>query len=803
MSKRRQNILNQMFDVRPMKEDGSLHWEKISNVKKCLNLKPQKHKANIEKVERQFAPITVNYYQPNRKSDQRLAVGNQRQMVGDSRLIENNKQNDREKLLAELEAMLAVEERKKDDFWEVVGRYDLQREERRAKSEKLSDQGMADKIQVSPSRQHKPIILKKKSPVFGFVILAIFLLAAVAGFSYVQNGINAKDIAMKHAAGAQELMNGAKDDLKNLDFKAAQMKFSEAGENFEKSKEVIGKFNYFMLSAASGLPVLSSKISGINLVDAGQYFAKSGEILSKDMAKLFSVSAGDVFQPGGKSELINILQKLYSDSEEALTYAGLAEKKANKVDIDSLPQAAAGKDITGKISEAKEGIIELRRFVKMALTLLGAWREQDYLLLFQNSSEIRATGGFIGSYGIVRLDNGKVKKIFIDDVYNTDGQLREKIVPPVPIQKISTAWSMHDSNWFFDFPTSAKKAAWFYEKTGGPTVSGVIALNSKVIEKLLDITGPIDMSEYETIIAAENFMDTVQFKVEKDFDKNENKPKKILADFMPKLIERLFSKKGNLPQILQTLTDSLKEKDMMIYSFDGDVQNVVSDNGFSGEIIESENDYLAVVSSNINGYKTDRVIDENINLKSEAQSDGSVINTLIIKKRHTGGSSKYDYYNKVNADYLRVYVPKGAMLIDATGQTIENNKPPIDYEAEGFKKDDDIAETESSMVVDQKTGTQIFEESGKTVFANWVFVSPREETTIIYKYRLPKKNNLSEGYQMIFQKQSGSNIKLDWQVDFLPGEQIISGDNNLFVSGSSASLKTDFKEDKIINLKLK
>lgn len=760
-----------------------MHWEKIIAVRKRLDLKLRKEDSETE--EKPFAPIMVNYYQPDKRSDQRQTISGRQSITG-------NKQSEREKILSELEAMLATKENNKDNFFEVAGRYDLN----------IKNQGEKYKTQIPKDRQEVQKVPRKKSPIFRFAILASFLLVFVLGFSYIQSSIYSKEMAMAYAITAQELMGGANQDLKNLDFKHASLKFSSAEENFKKSKEAIGGFNYFMLSASSGLPILSSKISGINLVDAGEYFAKSGEILSKDMAAIFSVSAKDVFQAGGKSELLSAIKKLYDDSEEALTYAALAEKEAGKVDELSLPISLQNKDIPGKIGEAKNGIIQLRHFTKMALTFLGAWREQDYLLLFQNPAEIRATGGFIGSYGIVKLDNGKVKKIFIDDIFNPDGQLRDKVVPPAPIQKISTAWSMHDSNWFFDFPTSAKKAAWFYEKTGGQSVSGVAALNPYVIEKLLNITGPVDMPEYNTIISAENFIDIIQFKVEKDFDKEENKPKKILADFMPKFIEKLFLKKDSLPEILQTLTESLKEKDIMVYSFDDSIQKLISENNFSGGVLNSQNDYLAVVSSNINGYKTDRVIDGSINLKSEAQSDGSVVNTLTIKKRHIGGNSKYDYYNKVNADYLRVYVPKGAMLIDATGHTIENNRPPIDYKAEGFREDGDVAKIESSLMTDQKTGTQIFEESGKTVFANWVFVSPQKDIEVVYKYRLSKKVNLGEGYQMIFQKQSGNNMKLDWQIDFLSGEQITSDNNDLFISGSSASLKTDFKEDKIIDLKI-
>lgn len=240
----------------------------------------------------------------------------------------------------------------------------------------------------------------------------------------------------------------------------------------------------------------------------------------------------------------------------------------------------------------------------------------------------------------------------------------------------------------------------------------------------------------------------------------------------------------------------------MVYSADEDVQKIISENNLSGEVVSSEHDYLAVVSSNINGYKTDRVVDESVDLKTEVDADGYVVNTLTIIKKHDGGSSKFDYYNKVNADYLRVYVPEGSTLIDAKGQTLETNKPPVDYGKLGFKIDKDVQQVESSMMVDDKTKTQIYKESGKTVFGNWVFVSPKEDVKLVYKYRLPNRLNRGEDYEIVFQKQSGSKIKLDWRFSAVGDARILSDDADLIISGSSANLSSDWNSDMKKILKL-
>jgi len=342
-------------------------------------------------------------------------------------------------------------------------------------------------------------------------------------------------------------------------------------------------------------------------------------------------------------------------------------------------------------------------------------------------------------------------------------------VPPMPIQKISANWSMHDSNWFADYPTSARKTALFYEKTGGPTVDGVIAITPNVLERFLEITGPVEMSAYGVTLTADNFLTETQDEVETGYDREENAPKKILSDLAPILLERLFKGQGldridqaqRLLAVIEAVEESLRQKDILIYHRDEAIEKVLQKRGWGGEVIQNQRgDYLSVINSNINGYKSDAMIEESIDLKTSIMDDGSVIDTVTIKRKHNGGNEKYDWYNRVNADYMRVYVPQGSVLLEASGNTAEEYAAPVDYT--NYKTDPDVQAIESTIRIDPASQTQIFEESGKTVFGNWVFVSPQEEVTVVYKYQLPFKVDFDGGaksvdvYSAIIQKQAGS-----------------------------------------------
>lgn len=374
---------------------------------------------------------------------------------------------------------------------------------------------------------------------------------------------------------------------------------------------------------------------------------------------------------------------------------------------------------------------------------LGFEREQKYLFIFQNNSEMRATGGFIGSYGILDIDKGKIKNFFVDDIYNIDGQSLIQIKPPAPLLKVADFWSTHDANWYADFPTSARKICWFYEKTGGPTVDGVISLTPTVIEKLLKITGPVELPDYNLTIDSDNFVEVLQFKIEKDFDKDLNQPKKILVDFASRFYKKLQTlPKDNWPDLINIFNQMTREKHIIFFFTDKKLEDFTIKENWAGELRQTSYDYLSVVNSNLGGNKTDLLIEEKIEHQAEVKTDGSVIDTVKIFRYHQGGKTKYEWWNTPNVDYLRIYVPLGAKLINDDGNT------------------------------------EVFDENGKTVFAKWVTTEPGKTSETDFAYILPSR--VFNKYGILIQKQSGSlgshyfeavkSEKNNWQTEVVLNE---------------------------------
>lgn len=728
------------------------------NRRKELAIAEEKAKMHAEKEEK-----IKQEAQRKKEELQKIAESNRLQKLNyeEGVIAERKKKQEEYELLLKKEKAQKRREELKNIWWFS----DAQKNRRsRAKKEKLNKEGFSLGNIFTANRFEYQFSLRTN--LAAFLAVAIVLSSVVGGASYASKGMGMKGRVLGVSQNGYDNLTSAMKDMADQNFEQSGYKFSQALENFSEGSEQLEEMGNILISASRFVPFASKLSSGKNAMEAGKHFSAAGKSLNEVVKSVAGLKEGNVVD--GNFSLLDILENAQKNISEAKVELSAAQKNLDLISIDDLP-----KDKQSKFLLLRENMPDVIAGADLFLNnnnilveLLGGNGPRKYLFLFQNNTEMRATGGFIGSYGLLDIANGHVKNFFIDGIFNPDGQLKDRIVPPLPIQKISANWSMHDSNWFSDFPTSAKKAIYFYERTGGPTADGVITITPTVMQKLLEITGPIAMPEYDVTLDSENFIQLTQYKVEVDYDKEENKPKKILSDLAPLVMEKLLSSKDleTISRTANALLEGLSEKHILLYSQNSELEKMISKQGWSGEILQFPKDYVSVVNTNINGFKTDAVIEESISHKAEIQDDGSIVDTLTITRKHSGGSADYEWLNKVNADYMRVYVPQGSKLLEVTGHTRETVSAPVDYDQLGFKRDEDVQKEEESIVIDEQSGTRIYSESGKTVFGNWVYVSPGESVSVTYKYILPfslfqvlvSNQQQIDSYALVAQKQSGS-----------------------------------------------
>lgn len=810
-----------MFDVRPVNEAGELDLEKIHKTKKVVKLE---RKRLFPKSSKKIGDVFHDVKHPDHSV---LETNRFQNLIVQEKIAERKPSytqvpiTDEEKDFA---TKIGVEFKNEPELPDYFARdfYDesvifqedadyFQKFEATLKKKKERWRKFSSLFNDKDSFGFKP-----KKTLWTFAGASLGILILVFGVNFASSGFKLKNTAMDSGQKAYADLMEAKTNITDKNFDEATIKFSEAYEQFNEISKDFEGLGGVVIETSKFLPGASKISSGAHLAAAGKDISQIGINLSGVLKIL-----GDLKNPMNSNNdspsILSIFQETDKNLRETSVSLTDLEENLKGINMDDIPEEQRGKisALSAKLPEINAFVASFLANDKIFTDILGGNGPRKYLILFQNNQEMRPTGGFIGSYALVDMANGKIRNMKIDGIFNPDGQLLEKVVPPAPIGKISAAWSLHDSNWFPNFPTSAEKASWFYEKTGGPTVDGIITITPTVMQKLLAVTGPIEMPEYGVTVDKDNFIEKIQEEVEVNYDKELNQPKKILADLAPILLDRMFSAKDikTEAKILDILGESLNQKHILIYSKNYDIEKTVSKMGWSGEILNTPKDYLSVINTNINGFKTDGMIDETINHTSQIQEDGSIIDTIAIKRHHNGGNTPYDFWNKVNSDYMRVYVPKGSKLLSASGQTRETNQSPLDYNSLGFKRDPQVQMEEDSAEIDDVSGTKIYNDSEKTVFANWVYVSPQETVEVKYTYLLPFRINLDsakknlDSYSLLAQKQSGSlGSKFDSTVTYPDKYKVIwkypenASVSDLPDNQTQIKIETDLVTDKFMGM---
>ena len=593
---------------------------------------------------------------------------------------------------------------------------------------------------VEPEILAQPVSPKAKfklawKPTLAFALVAVLAVIPATTIALWQKAGTAADAITSLTSEATEDFQRAATATSDLNFTDAADSFAQAKTSFETAQDQLAQVNTALVPVVRALPSQHNPyVSAENLLIAGEQLAAAGE----DMAVAFTLveqlaAQADVLQP---SDIFVAAHTAFRPVLPRLQRASLA---LAAVDTSTLPEEYVDAVTTAQttVPVVAASLEELQQLSESLVTLLGHNQPKRYLVIFQNNRELRATGGFIGSFALVDINNGRVSSLEIPGggPYDLMGTLTEHVISPQPLHLVNSKWQLQDANWWPDFPTSAQKIQWFYEHSGGASVDGVITLTPDVIEQMLVITGPIAMPEYDTTVTANNFYTITQTQAERKYD-DTRASKKFIADMTPRLLDKLFSvDAATLLPVMQIVYDGLQQKDILVYMNDPFVQHEFSEHGWTGEIKQTSGDYLQVVDTNIGGGKTDAAIQETIDHQAEIAADGSVVDTVTITRLHTGASDD-PFAHVKNVDYLRVYVPAGSELISAEGFTQPEASLFLPVEG-NYDQDVDLTEISGEIVVDGRTQTRMSQEFGKTVFGNWIQTEPGASTTVVLRYRLP------------------------------------------------------------------
>jgi len=622
------------------------------------------------------------------------------------------------------------------------------------------------------------------------LVLAILLIAAtIAGSFSIKPAIGAYYSAM---AGKKNI-EAAQQYITNQNFSAASLALREAENNFKEAEEDFAKLSWLRVipyasrqqKAGKHLLATGSLLTN-SLVSVTDAVVEIMEPINKEGASVDSISA---------EEKRMMLQNLYRSTpalQTALSKINLAELEMEEMPDKLVTKkiSEANQVIAGNLPQLKEGIegaIIASRFLP---SLAGYPEEENYLFLFQNNGELRPGGGFLGSYGIIKVKDGELTQMVTDDTYNLDKESPVKVDGPWQIPTLLSpgipSWYFRDSNWSPDFPTNAEKAQWFYDQEGGTEkdFGGVVAITPTFIEYLMELTGDIKVSEHPKTFTSSNVTDLIQHHVEQrfvDIGLPESYRKNIIGELANVMVDRLFSlPRDQWDDLFKVLGKAVDEKHFLLYFNDNEIEKYVQQQKWGGEVqtITDSEDYFMVVDANLASRKTDFYMERTWDYNVDFSEDTPKVQlNLHYHNTAPGISWKYTRYRT----WTRVYAPEGSQLTQVTG-----------------------SEKGKQYYNGLENNYEINNELGKTAFGTFFVVEPGAKKTVTFEYTLPGKTQdyLENGYNLSVQKQAGTlkpelNITAQFSDKYTPvdaeGEGTAKIDSNKIEIDSDLLVDREYK----------
>ena len=309
--------------------------------------------------------------------------------------------------------------------------------------------------------------------------------------------------------------------------------------------------------------------------------------------------------------------------------------------------------------------------------LLGIGRPEPttYLVLLQNDNELRANGGFAGSYAVVTAQDGKFTVRF-QDIYVPDGQISGHVDPPAPIQAAFGQgwWKLRDSDWYPDFPSSAQTIRWFFRHGKEIDPDFLLTLNLKTLQQVLAVTGPLEVPQYQISINQHNLYQNLQTFAEVGFFPGSTQKKDALAAVGRALINKIDSlDTGQKLNLVSLFLDQLDQSNILVNAQDSQFEDVLLAKNWAGQLSAATcatpgciNDTLAVIETNLGANKANCCVSRLTNHLITTNNDYLIHQVTLGYTNTALGENPQppDFYGGNYIQYLRFYLPLEATFVD-------------------------------------------------------------------------------------------------------------------------------------------
>lgn len=510
----------------------------------------------------------------------------------------------------------------------------------------------------STKLHHSPTDRKFGFSKRGFVVSFVLLILTTIIFGPFIFSIYTSYLAVNQ-------MNKGYQNLLSVDPESSQNYFAAAENNLNYARAGLTAFlptRLFFSQKVDKYDRLLDSASRVNTL------LKSQTKLLKNYQDLYEhILTRDVTS----TDFESLKTALLEDSQNSYNQLVNIELNLDRQDFDSsFPFLESLKNYKQLFSKSKIIYNKGISLFKVITAFFGQNSVQNILVVVQNDTELRPTGGFLDTVGILTIKDGQIIDYSVQDIYSLDQQLKGFVSPPDSLKKYlgEPSWFLRDSNWEPNLPQSAKEIIWFYEKESNRVVDGVIFIDTTTLSKIAEVTGPISIDGWSDPINSLNLKEKVLF--EPRSQSKEGEQQYLLTQYLKLLIQTLITQgKSKAVTFASLLIEASQESHVQFFHKDPNIQSQISAENLSGELayepcfakfqtVSCVNETFGIFEANVGINKVNYYLKRSIDHQVMIDNSGMVNHKIILTYQNTSPSSTWpggDY-----KAFVRFYSPLGS-----------------------------------------------------------------------------------------------------------------------------------------------
>jgi len=474
-------------------------------------------------------------------------------------------------------------------------------------------------------------IIKKK---LAIIILLLFIIAL-----FCVEGVNLLALYnLKNDALATGLK--LKESLNNSQWGRADIYYNHLDDDLGKIVKIANKMLF-----ADKVPSIATKINQVKTISL------VNDQISPEVKRIIKIlSQANSYKDLSQESKISLWQNVQKISLEL--NSNLIALRESKLSIDDY--------------------VWLINIASISPQIFGVNQESNWLVYFQNETEIRPTGGLWGALVDLEFKNGTpvVGSSFpIGGIF--DPKNYDQIIP-LDIKNIVETHTkkpigMEFVNGFSNFNDVTNVSTPIIESQRNKKYILSIGVDIKAIAKLLELVGPVDVKTIGEVDSKNIYQKLVYEPYFKDASSEIRSQRKLqLGEAGSQLINKLFSKDPS--QIIAWIMQSRQDQHLLFSSTTDKYKQIISSLNSKKSDVENPN-YVIYEETNFGG-KQSQLINRLIKI---TRSQG---NRYLVK-------IDYDYFDtdtgaklefQENKTLVRIRVPNGSKLIQSTGYQVGGNQ---------------------------------------------------------------------------------------------------------------------------------